>query len=272
MSEKGQKGQQNFANFLMWAHMGKKSLKKQQKQPSMADFDNTAPPAITTTSQPASNPQVDNAHAPTTTQLSFRDFLTIANTEDIKKFLRVAVTTPEGANLFYLWKRAYDSGWRSPKREKITTREFRKEDEGKVWRRSWGMNLGREQGYTIVKEAFDKMIVAIKARNTPKVDTADISTQTNSVVTTGISVQTTALSMTHSTSGTQTNTMITTSHPTTDVFVQTDLELSGNGKNAKMDFAPGFSLSIPKISLTAPHATSSDSVAPFTTTPALETR
>jgi hypothetical protein len=66
--------------------------------------------------------------------------------------------------------------------------------------------------------------------------------------------------------------MVTTSHPTTDVFVQTDLELSGNGKNAKMDFAPGFSLSIPKISLAAPHATSSDSVAPFTTTPALETR
>jgi flagellar biosynthesis/type III secretory pathway protein FliH len=171
--------------------MGKKSPKKQQKQPSMADFDNTAPPAVTTTSQPASNPQVDNAHAPTTTQLSFRDFLTIANTEDIKKFLRVAVTTPEGANLFYLWKRAYDEGHQKGRKTLLENleRKMKEKFEEGVER---GMNLGREQGYTIAKEAFDKMIVAIKARDTLKVDTTNISTQTNSVVTTGISVQTSA--------------------------------------------------------------------------------
>lgn len=239
----------------------------------MADFDNTAPPAVTTSSQPASTPQVDNTHAPTTTQLSFRNFLTIANTEDIKKFLRVAVTTPEGANLFYLWKHAHDEGHQKGRKSLLENLERKMEEkfEEGVER---GMNLGREQGCTIAKEVFNKMIVAIKARDTLKVDTTDISTQTDSVVTTdpGISVQTITLLMAHSTSGTQTNTMVTTSHPMTDVFVQTDLELSGNGKNAKMDFAAEFSLSIPEFSLTAPHVTSPDSVAPSIAAPALKTQ
>jgi hypothetical protein len=54
-----------------------------------------------------------------------------------------------------------------------------------------GMDLGREEGYTIAKEAFDKMINVVKAREAPKVNTSEAGTQTDTphTTTTSISVQ-----------------------------------------------------------------------------------
>jgi hypothetical protein len=99
--------------------MAKKSSKNQPKRPSTADFDNAAPPAVTTINQPAST--------------SFLNFITLATTEDIKKFLRFAATTPESVNLFYLWKRAYDEGFQKGRKSLLQNLEGR-----------WRKNLKKE--------------------------------------------------------------------------------------------------------------------------------
>jgi hypothetical protein len=85
--------------------MGKKNPKQQPKQPNTANLGDTATAPITTEST-AGISQVD-AHAPAVTRLSFLNFINIATTEDIKKFLTFAATTPEGKNLEYLWEQAY---------------------------------------------------------------------------------------------------------------------------------------------------------------------
>ena len=141
--------------------MAKKSSKNQPKGPSTADFNNPAPPISITTSQ-----------------LTFSNFLTIATTENIKEFLKFTATTPEGKNLEYLWGRTYKEGYESGQKtvlQNIGRKLEEKIDEG-VKR---GMDLGCEEGYMVTKEAFDSMIMKIKARNTPKVDTSDADTQTD---------------------------------------------------------------------------------------------
>ena len=85
------------------AYMAKKGSKNQPKWPNAANIDDTVtiPVTATTTSQPVSAPQV-NAHAPARTQLTFLNFINIATTDNIKKFLEFAATTTEGENLLYL--------------------------------------------------------------------------------------------------------------------------------------------------------------------------
>ena len=87
-----------------------------------------------------------------------------------------------------------------------------------------GMDLGREEGYTVAKEAFDEIIKVVKAREAPKVNTTSASTQTAATYTT-ISMQTDfnlSSSTSYLTSGTQTNHLHTNSCPTMDCFVQTN--------------------------------------------------
>src|SRR6266446_2700631 len=118
--------------------MAKKSSKNQPKRPTTANSDNAAPPAGTT--------EV-NAQASAISRLSFLNFVTLAPTDDIKKFLKFAATTPEGENLVYLWKRAYEDGFENGKKSLLQDlgREMEEKFEEGVER---GMNLGREQGYT----------------------------------------------------------------------------------------------------------------------------
>jgi hypothetical protein len=85
-----------------------------------------------------------------------------------------------------------------------------------------GMDLGREQGYTIAKEAFDDIIKVTKAREAPKPSTTSAGTQTDpTAMYSTISMQTDINSMSstpHISSGTQTNHLDTISHPTADRF------------------------------------------------------
>jgi hypothetical protein len=50
-----------------------------------------------------------------------------------------------------------------------------------------GMDLGREEGYTLAKQGFDRIISAVKARDTPRVSTDNASTQTDLPATTTMS-------------------------------------------------------------------------------------
>ena len=178
--------------------MGKKGLKKQPKQPNAANYGDPAtaqgitPSLITsiTTNQPTSTSQVDS-HAPATTRISFFDFITLATTKDIKEFLKLASTTPEGENLGYLWRRAHGEGYE--KGRKSLLQDLNKKMEDKFEER--GMDLGREEGYTIAKEAFDDIINTVKAREaTKKAITTNSGTQTVSTTTiTSIATQTSPL-------------------------------------------------------------------------------
>lgn len=100
--------------------MAKKSAKNRLKQPIVANLEDAAvkevatthtTPLTTTTSQSVSASQVYTDESATTC-LSFFNFLTIAITENIKEFLELAATTPEGANLKQLWERAYEEGYK----------------------------------------------------------------------------------------------------------------------------------------------------------------
>jgi hypothetical protein len=219
--------------------MAKKSAKNRPKQPTTANFDDAAVKEVTATHTTplASTPQVD-AHAPATTRLSFFNFITVATTKDIENFLELADTTQESDNLRYLWERAYEDGFENGRRSLLQNLGKKMEDNFEEGVRR-GMDLGREEGYTVAKEAFDDIIRVVKAREATKVDTSDAGTQTNptrpattsqvrtfiengigtrSAPTVDISVQKspkTALPTSYSTSGTQTNTLV-------DFFVQTN--------------------------------------------------
>lgn len=246
--------------------MAKKSPKNQLKRPSTADFDNAAPPAITTvtTSQPASTPQADDAHVPTITQLSFKfsDFLTIANKEDIKKFLRFAATTPEGANLIYLWKRAYDEGYQNGRKAVLQDlgRKMEEKFEEGVQK---GMNLGREEGYTVAKEGFDGIIRKLEAREAPKIGTRDACTQMDSPATfsTSVSTQTEATTYQH----------LEISYPAC-VDASPPPELFKNRKNTKIHSTSEILPNIASFSSQTPPVIVLDPAPCSTTTTAIETQ
>jgi hypothetical protein len=89
--------------------MTKKKSKQHPNQPNAATLSDTVDTATVPTTaiiagQPSSTAQ-DDVHAPASTRLSFFNFITMATTEDIKKFLKLASTTAEGENLGNLWRR-----------------------------------------------------------------------------------------------------------------------------------------------------------------------
>jgi hypothetical protein len=130
------------------------------------------------------------------TRVAFRDFIKLADIETVDCFLAAATSTLGSENLEALWKRAYKEGFENGQRavQPILQRVGRKMEEKFEKGVARGMDLGREEGYTVAKEAFDGMLVAIKARDTPKVNTVttDTSAQTDPPTTTAasISVQT----------------------------------------------------------------------------------
>ena len=134
--------------------MTKKSSKQQSKQPSAANVGHLA--TIQSSSHPTSNSGVDTDPL-AVTQLSFFNFITIATTEDIKEALELIATTSEGENLIYLWERAYKDGYESGRKSLLRSLEKNLEDrfEKGVEKR---LDLGREEGYTVAKEAFNRML------------------------------------------------------------------------------------------------------------------
>jgi hypothetical protein len=81
----------------------KKQQPLQQQQPLSALLPSA--PATTTISDP--NPM---ATAKIST-INFRTFIQHAKSDDIEKFLELALTTQDGQNLAFFWEQAYDQGY-----------------------------------------------------------------------------------------------------------------------------------------------------------------
>jgi hypothetical protein len=128
------------------------------------------------------------------TRIAFRDFIELADVDTINIFLAATTATSESENLELLWKRAYKEGFENGQKTIQPTLQHvgKKLEERFEKGVAKGMDLGREEGYTIAKEAFDNMVMQLKARDAPKINTNDTSTQTDSptTATASISVQT----------------------------------------------------------------------------------
>ena len=128
------------------------------------------------------------------TRIAFRDFIELADVDTINTFLAATTSTLESVNLELLWKRAYKEGFENGQKaiqailQRVRGKLEEKFDKG-VAR---GMDIGREEGYTVAKEAFDRMLVEIEARDTPKASTGDANIQTDppATATTSVSIQT----------------------------------------------------------------------------------
>ena len=244
--------------------MAKKKSKQQLNHPNAANISHTA--TAETTDQPASTSR-DDVYTPAISEASelsnhhsdsesFFDFITLATIEDIRSFLQLASTTPDGKNLENLWRRAHGEGYEKGRKSLLRNLEKKMEDkfEEGVER---GMNLGREQGYTVAKEGFDSIIKALKAKDTPRISTSDSGMQMNPPVTISMSV------------GTQTS-------PTTCVATSQSPAPFENRKNAKIG-SPSCNFSkIPSYSTVfsspMPSVTSTNSATSSTITIAPETR
>ena len=104
--------------------------------------------------------------------------------EDIKKFLKLANTTPEGKNLENLWRRAHAEGYE--KGRKVALKDLETELKDKFREGiAKGMDLGCEQGYNVAKEAFDEVVNVVKAKEAlkPQTSTTDTCAQTDPPIT-----------------------------------------------------------------------------------------
>jgi hypothetical protein len=168
--------------------MAKKSSKQPLKQPNVANEADTSL-LVDTDSMPTTLPDVTLSP----TQITFHDFIKLADIDTINTFLTATTFTSESENIKLLWERAYEEGYENgrnvalPVLHRVRTKLEEKFEHG-VKR---GMDLGREEGYNIAKGAFDKMVTKMKARDTSKVDTSDASTQIDSTTSTNtVSTQT----------------------------------------------------------------------------------
>ena len=226
--------------------MAKKSSKQQPRQPNAANIGDTV--TIQTTNQPDNAPPVD-AHA---TRLSFFHFITIATTEDIKKFLAFTATTPEGENLEYLWERAYEDGYKNGRKSLLQSLERNLEEKFEKGVEK-GMDLGREEGYTIAKEGFDEIMKVTRAREATKAQAlVEKGVDARLAPTAAVSTQTTALIVTApltTSMATQTDSPRTSTTPittqtespalTTDATSQTELAFVENGSKPNTDNTNG---------------------------------
>ena len=251
--------------------MGKKSSKK---QPNVANHvhtaESTATPTTGNTTVPTVSPsasQPASVSSPATTQHQFFDFITLATVEDIKNFLKLASTTPEGKNLENLWRRAHEEGYEKGRKVAIKGSETEARDKYREGI-ARGMDLGREQGYNVAKEAFDDVIQRVKAGEAPKINTSNAETQTDSPATTTTSIftQTDTLDILTTSISTQTESSI-------PLYLENN---SSNIKNAKIyENSLYYSEIYPKITVFSsptPSATSPNSTTLSTTTKAPETR
>ena len=67
--------------------------------------------------------------------LSFFNFITITTTEDIKKALELIATTPESANIIYLWERAYEDGYEKGRKSLLQNLEGKMEEKFDISKR-----------------------------------------------------------------------------------------------------------------------------------------
>ena len=158
--------------------MAKTSLKNQLKQQNMA---NTTGSLLVNTDLATTTKIIPPDVTSSPTHVTFHDFIKLANIETINHFLVAATSTLESENIETLWKREYDEGYKNGR--KSVLQDLGRKMEGKfeegVMR---GKDLGCEEGYMIAKEAFNRMVMKLKARETLKTSTIDVDTQMDTPV------------------------------------------------------------------------------------------
>jgi hypothetical protein len=162
-------------------------------------------------------PEISPPDMSSHTRVAFRDFIELADVDTINTFLAATTSTLESENLELLWKRAYKEGFENSQKaiQPILQRVRGKLEEKFEKGVARGMDIGREEGYTVAKEAFDGMLVKIEARDTPKASTGDANIQTDPPIatTTSVSTQTDPPTTATASSSVQTNpsALVTTS-------------------------------------------------------------
>ena len=120
----------------------------------------------------------------TSTHVAFRDFIKLADITTINCFLATATSTLESENLEALWKRAYEEGYDNGRKAMLLNLGVKLEEKFEEGVRR-GMDLGREEGYTVAKQGFDGIVKKLKDReDSKKVSTSNSSTQTEPTSTT----------------------------------------------------------------------------------------
>jgi hypothetical protein len=170
--------------------MAKRNFKQQPKRSNTADHVNAKEITSTPTTASVTVPTISQTIT-TPIHVAFRDFIKLADINTINTFLATATFTLESENLEVLWKRAYEEGYKNGRKavlQDLGGKLEEKFEEG-VAR---GMDLGREEGYTVAKKGFDGIVKALRAREAQKSSTADTSAQTDppAITTTPIFVQT----------------------------------------------------------------------------------
>jgi hypothetical protein len=220
----------------------------------------------TATTTPEISPPDMSSH----TRVAFRDFIELADVDTINTFLAATTSMLESENLELLWKRAYKEGFENSQKaiQPILQRVGGKLEEKFEKGVARGMDIGREEGYTVAKEAFDRMLVEIEARVTPKASTGDANIQTDPPIATTTSVST----QTDPPATATTSVSIQTS-PTMFAATSHSQTLSENAK--KLENLLNHSEISPKLAVFSPQTpsvTTLDPLEPSTTTTALKTR
>ena len=220
----------------------------------------------TATTTPEISPPDMSSH----TRIAFRDFIELADVDTINTFLAATTSTLESVNLELLWKRAYKEGLENGQKaiQPILQRVRGKLEEKFEKGVARGMDIRREEGYTVAKEAFDRMLVELEARDTPKVSTGDANIQTDSPIAT-----TTPVSTQTDPPATATTSVSIQTSPTTFAATSHSQMLSENAKN--LENLLNHSEIPPKLAVFSPQTpsvTTLDPIEPSTTTTALKTR
>ena len=128
---------------------------------------------------------------------------------------------PEGGNLVNIWRRVHGEGYKKGRKSLLHNLEKKMENKFEEGVKK-GMDLGREEGYTVTKERFDSIVKRLKAREASKnTSLINSGTQTYLTITTtsvSDSLQTNLTS--YLTSSTQTIALYTISHPKMDCSIQ----------------------------------------------------
>ena len=160
------------------------------------------------------------------TRVAFREFIELADLSTIRIFITTASSSPEGENLKLLWGRAFKEGLISGHQLYGKTEERMKEVHAEAYEEGFqaGYNKGRRDEHGDWALDGHGMHCSYQAIPFDDYETQPV-TQPDLTTTKSISVQThptTMLQTSYSTSSTQTSTLHTTGHPTTDSFVQTN--------------------------------------------------
>jgi hypothetical protein len=215
----------------------------------------------------------DDTSSVTHTRIAFSEFIELADLSAIKMFIITAASSSEGKNLKLLWARAFKEGLISGHQLYGKTEEKLKETHANGYEEGFqaGYNEGRRDEYGDWSSdghgmhcgyqdpiPYDDYGTQTNPTARPIINTAAVSTQTDSIIST---ISATLSTQTESPA------------PTLDATSQTEPALIKNGgKNSKIGSTSEMLPNIIDFSSSTPSSTSIDSPAPSTVTTGLETQ